>query len=32
MNVKDLVPKDKHDISNIDKLYSLSDDILIHFY
>lgn len=26
MNVKDLVPKDKHDISNIDKLYSLSDE------
>lgn len=26
MNVKDLVPKDKHDVSNINKLYSLTDD------
>ena len=26
MNVKDLVPKDKHDISNINKLYNLSDE------
>lgn len=26
MNVKDLVPKDKHDISNINKLYSLTDE------
>ena len=26
MNVKDLVPKDKHDVSNIDKLYSLTDE------
>lgn len=26
MNVKDLVPKNKHDVSNINKLYSLTDD------
>ena len=26
MNVIDLVPKDKHDVSNIDKLYSLTDE------
>ena len=26
MNVKDLVPKNKHDVSNIDKLYSLTDE------
>lgn len=26
MGVKDLVPKDKHDVSNIDKLYNLTDE------
>lgn len=26
MNVKNLIPKNKHDISNIDKLYVLTDD------
>lgn len=26
MNVKDLVPKNKYDVSNIDKLYSLTDE------
>jgi hypothetical protein len=26
MSVKDLIPKDKYDVSNIDKLYSLTDD------
>ena len=26
MNIKYLVPKDKHDVSNINKLYSLTDD------